>query len=145
MPGGIVMRLRYALLLLLAGFFAAGTLLAHASRPDLLLRRVTLAGVPSAAALDAAAGRLYVASATSGTISTFDTHSGKLVRTIAVGAYPMSLVVDTRAGRVYATDSGGSAGGVVLLLDAATGKVLRRLPALEPQALAVDEQQGLVL
>ncbi len=108
-----------------------------------LLRTVVLAGEPQALAVDAPLRRLFISTrdpigGRSG-VSMFDSGTGALLVTVRLGHYVGAVLSAGRAGRVLVSSDGD-----VYLLNARTGRTLRRITdGGEP--LAVDERNGCAL
>src|SRR5919201_1853783 len=83
-----------------------------------LVRSVTVGMLPTAVAVDARSGRVFVENKGpvdgnlvplgNGTVTVLDAHSGAVLRTIGVGTYPTALAVDERAGRAFVVNASGT-------------------------------------
>lgn len=93
-------------------------------------------------AVDDHTGRVFVSSATKGTVATLDAASGAMVQTVHVGGFPAAAAVAPQAGHVFVIDSTGD---TVSTLDARTGGVLRTIHgSLNPSTIGVDTATGRV-
>ncbi len=141
-------------LLLLAGVLAARGAVVHP-----VLATAPVGTAPVAIAVDARTGRAFVVNNGDNTVSVLDTRTGALLRTVAVGEGPTGVAVDERDGRVVVTDAAmrvdAQAGQLVSfllaigaprdvsLLDATSGRLLRRVPAaVSPLPPMVDARRG---
>ncbi len=122
-----------------------------------VVRAVALQGRARDLAVDAATHRAFVLSddqpvyTNASSVVVLDTRGGAVLRTVTVQGQPLqSVAVDARTGRAFV-----SSRGTLTVLDAATGRVLRALPAPDPlrgQAtggaylrLVADEPAGRIL
>ncbi len=100
-------------------------------------------GLPYAAAVDQANGRLFVASSggsAGSAVSELDPTSGNVLRSIAVDGIPQAVAVDGSTGHVFVAVNASSVNNVSEF-DTATGRVLRKVQVgAQTQAVAVDEQ-----
>jgi YVTN family beta-propeller protein len=97
---------------------------------------------PNGVAMDPAAGTVYVANATSGTVSVIDGATDAVTATIPVGSGPSGVAVDPAAGTVYVANSGS---GTVSVIDAATNGVTATIEVGSyPNGVAVDLAAGTV-
>jgi DNA-binding beta-propeller fold protein YncE len=84
------------------------------ARTGAVLRTLPTVQSPSVLAVDARAGRLFVATrgdaSSPGSLLILDARSGALLHAVAVGLYPTAVAVDERAERVFVTDVGGVTG-----------------------------------
>jgi YVTN family beta-propeller protein len=97
---------------------------------------------PNGLAVGPAAGTVYVANATSGTVSVIDEATDAVTATIAVGSGPSGVAVDPAAGTVYVANSGA---GTVSVIDAATNAVTATIGVgSDPNGVAVDPTAGTV-
>lgn len=130
-----------------------------------VVRTVPVGQNPTSLGIDAPLNRVFVvnegplnhsgASLGAGSVSVLDAATGRLVQTIAAGHGPMKVAVDERNGHVFVSRQGRQdqfanprGPGSVLMLDAATGAVLRTTALRQPsltQALAIDQRAGRVL
>jgi DNA-binding beta-propeller fold protein YncE len=103
--------------------------------------------------VDARTRLVIVADGFDGSVTLLDARTGTVLHTIAAGVVapeagdyvsPTDLVVDARRGHVFAIAAHSTATqGSVLMLDATSGHLLRRLPVgLSPVALALDATTG---
>jgi DNA-binding beta-propeller fold protein YncE len=102
---------------------------------------------PSALAVDARSGRVFVARNYDGSVSMVDARSGRVLRTMATDLTPWGIAVDQRAGRVLVSTGQGlwlsATPGRVQVLDGRTGRRLRTVAVgLGPDAMALDERSG---
>jgi YVTN family beta-propeller protein len=129
-----------------------GTVSVLDARSGVALRTVVVSS-PMSVVVDAGTRRVIVADGFSGSVSVLDARSGAVLRTSVAGvAAPEAgdfvgagaVVVDARRGHVFAVAGTRTAArGSVLMLDATSGHLLRRLPVgLAPVALALDETMG---
>jgi len=156
------MRVRHGVLGLAMLALLAAILVANGANTSPVLATVPLGRMPIAIAVDARTGRAFVVNNGDNTISVLDTHTGTLLRTVAVGQNPTGIAVDERDGRVVVTDAAtrvdAQAGQLVSfllsigaprdvsLLDATSGRLLRRIPAAaSPLPPMVDAQRGQVI
>lgn len=121
------------------------------ARSGRLLRAVLAGREAVAVAIDARAGRAFVASEFDATVSILDARSGDSLGTVAVGGTPVALAVDAQAGRAFVVSSGpaidgfAASAGTVAVLDTRRGVLLHStVVGWAPVALAVDERHGRV-
>lgn len=122
------------------------------ARSGAVLRTVAVGASPGSLVVDAHAGRVFVV--TDRGTCVLDTRTGSLLRTVAAGTSssnavdhnPIDVAVATRKGRAFVINApaydrhGTRLGDSVSVLDARSGRVLRRLPVgRSPVALALDE------
>lgn len=136
--------LSVVLTLLLLGLAAALAMRAagDGSRAG-VMRRLALRSVPSALAVDAATGHVFVGSIEASTVSVLDERSGEVLRTVSLPLFggSGSLAVDASAGRIYAASE-----EAVALLDARTGLVTATAHVgSSPGTIAVDPRAGRVV
>lgn len=114
-----------------------------------LVRSVPVGRIALAPVLDRTTGRVFVASQQSNAIDVLDATSGALVRTtplpvsgrLSASARP---IVDEKTGRVFFAGAGSP--GVVAVLDARDGSLLRLVPvAASPESIGLDVGAGRVL
>lgn len=116
-----------------------------------LLSTVTVGVLPSALAVDAQTGRVFVTNSGSNTVSTLDARSGRVVRTVAVGRDPVAVAVDIHRRRIFVTSLNSSmplmpeynllGNGSVSVLDARSGAIMHTIPVgVNPTTLQVDER-----
>ena len=93
---------------------------------------------PSAVAVDAATGRVFVAESGAGTVRVLEAGSGRVLREARVGRNPVALTVVPSTGRVFVANASGSD---IAVLDARSGALLRvtLLNGAPYQSLAVDD------
>jgi len=93
---------------------------------------------PSAVAVDAATGRVFVAESGAGTVRVLEAGSGRVLRDVRVGRNPVALTVVPSTGRVFVANASGSD---MAVLDARSGALLRvtALNGAPYQSLAVDD------
>lgn len=109
------------------------------------LRTVTVGASPSALALDARTGHLFVVNAghvnQRGSVSMLDVSTGRLLRTVTVGSAPTALTVDAWHGHVFVTYLESATASV---LDARTANVVTaiRLPTRGAISTVVDGTAG---
>ncbi len=105
-----------------------------------LLGTVDLAGTPLAMTVDVPLQHLFIdtlnPSVGRSSVSMFDSRTGALLNTVWLGRYVGAVLSDARAERVLVSSDGD-----VYLLDARTGRTLRRIMN-GGQPLAVDERDG---
>ncbi len=116
-----------------------------------LLGAVSLAASPVAMAVSTRTGHIFVATSDD-TVDTLDGRDGTLLRTVAAGiaagghVVPTAVMaVDDRGGHVFVLDNdlGATFNGTVSVLDAASGRLVRRIVVGgEPTAVSVDERTG---
>lgn len=113
---------------------------------------------PRGLAVDPASGHAFVSNAADRTISVIDDRAGQALATVPAGGVPGAVLVDSAHARAYVLDPGtwqgaGNASlggpltiaGVVDVLDAGSGAVLRRIPVgLPARAMTLDSQAGLL-
>jgi DNA-binding beta-propeller fold protein YncE len=84
------------------------------ARTGAVLRTLSTVQSPSVLAVDARAGRLFVATrgdpSSPGSFLILDARSGALLHAVALGLYPTAVAVDERTERVFVTDVGGVTG-----------------------------------
>jgi YVTN family beta-propeller protein len=103
---------------------------------------------PSAAAVNAQAGRAFIANAGSNTVTVLDTHRGRVLQTITLGPHPATAAVSPSAGHLFVGLLGRTSGllnpigtGTVDMLDARTGRVVRSLNLdTHPGPVVVDDR-----
>ena len=114
-----------------------------------LVATITLRASPSAIAVDARTGHVFVVSETASIAGTMnpagvtllDPGNGRAHRTTTIGGFPQGIAVDDRAGRVFVT--GGGDGTSVSMLDARTGGLVHTVPTgTYPGIVAVDKGHG---
>ncbi len=115
----------------------------------MLLRTVHTPTSPTLAAVDERAGRTFTVNfGDVDTVSTLNSRTGTVLRTVPVGQYAGGLGVDERTGRVFVADlqmqafgAPATVNGLVHILDAATGTVVRTVTVGKSPSLAqVDAQ-----
>lgn len=103
------------------------------------LRTVTVGAFPTALAVDARTGHLFVVNNghvnQPGSVSILDVATGRLLRTVTVGSDPTALTVDARHGHVFVTNLGSATTGMLDVLDARSARVVSTL-TLRPSASA---------
>jgi len=99
------------------------------------VREVAVGKAPVSVAVDAVAGRIYVANSGDGTVSAIDGVSQRVVATVAVGAHPYSIAVNRRTGEVFVSHTFSDR---TTVLDGATGGVTQ-LPTGSADLIAIDE------
>ncbi len=99
---------------------------------------------PSAVAVDALTGRVFVAESGAGTVRVLVATSGRLLRDVRVGRNPVALTVVPSTGRVFVANASGSD---MAVLDARSGALLRvtTLNGAPYQSLAVDDADRRVI
>jgi len=112
------------------------------------VRSIPVGRIALAPVLDERTSRLFIVNQQSSTLDVLDAASGALVRTTPLPGHGLSAsappVVDEKTGRVFF--AGASSPGVVAVLDAHDGSLLRAVPvAAYPQSLGVDAGAGRVL
>ncbi len=136
------------------------------ARTGSVLRTVGLPRPPLAMAIDADAGRAFVAlyftarsapppspptivpdarpdTAGDGAIVVLDALDGRVLRTVSVGGQPLALATDGTTGRVFVGVTTGPGGGRVVTIDAETGSIVRSVSVVgNPGLIAVDERTG---
>jgi YVTN family beta-propeller protein len=102
---------------------------------------------PTALAVDARTGHVFVVNKDDGTVSVLDAARGTVLHTVTVGTRPVAVAVDARRSRAFVVNSNtavyGSAygPGTVSVLDTRTGALLRTVTVgTVPATLAVDER-----
>ena len=114
-------------------------LMAYDALGQRLLGRAPLGGDPRGMAVDAVAGRIYVANSWSNDLSIIDSESLQTVATVSVGLQPMAVAV-AGSGRIYVANSGSHN---VAVLDAQNNRLLQVIPlAILPRGMAVDAATG---
>ncbi|HKC73736.1 MAG TPA: YncE family protein [Chloroflexota bacterium] len=83
-----------------------------------LVRSVSVGMLPTAVAVDARSGRVFVANKGpvdgnlvplgNGAVTVLDARSGAVLRTVGVGTYPTAIAVDERAGRAFVVNASGT-------------------------------------
>lgn len=122
---------------------------------DHLVRTIPLSFTPRASAVDERLGRLFVVGTRQGGggyLAMLDTRNGRMLGATAVGTAPSVVAVDTQQGHVFVGNLGsptsvcatlsGSCNvlGIVRMLDARTGRVLRSVKVgWNPLSMVVDE------
>ncbi|HXT36479.1 MAG TPA: YncE family protein [Chloroflexota bacterium] len=82
-----------------------------------------------------------------GSVSVLDARNGRLLRTVPLPGIPYAVVMSERLGRVFVLNINNYG---MSILDARSGQVLGTVPManggplLDPRALAIDDQHGLV-
>lgn len=139
----------HVLLALVALFYRAEYRVVLASedcspKPEWVAATVTVGDQPASVGIDDRAGRAYVLSRGSGTITVLDTGSLEIVATWEVGSDPVALAVSSRDSTVYIVRRHG-AQSTLLMIDGGTGAV-RGSKQLEIVAsdIAVRPSGGLV-
>lgn len=142
-----------------------GSVSAFDAATGAVLRTVAVGQNPTSLAIDVPLNRVFVANEGSlnhsgaalgnGSISVLDATTGRLVQTIAGGHGPTKVAIDARNGHVFVSRQGRQdqfanprGPGSVLMLDAASGAVLKTTALRRPsasQALAIDQRAGRVL
>jgi YVTN family beta-propeller protein len=112
------------------------------ARTGAVLRTVGLPSSPSDITADARSARVFVA-IDNGTVSLLDSRTGALRSTVDVQGSPSGITIDTGADRVFVTSDEGTQ-GVITVLDAATGRVLRTLTVGGYPYLQLNEAAGTV-
>jgi len=99
---------------------------------------------PSAVAVDAVTGRVFVAESGAGTVRVLEAGSGRVLREVRVGRNPVALTVVPSTGRVFVANASGSD---LAVLDAHSGALLRvtALNGAPYQSLAVDDADRRVI
>lgn len=133
------------------------------TRTDAVLRTTRVGGAPASIAVVEPLGRVFVTNNSVGRVTVLAAATGQVVQTIPVSAN--TAAVDARTGRVFvasvaqpgtalgdgalpSVEPPGAIDNGVIMLDAASGAVLRILPIRYKyapghlRALAVDEQTG---
>src|SRR5262249_21297381 len=100
----------------------AGVALERSASPPPVLRSVGVGQGPSALAVGADSGHVFVANYADGSVSVLDARSGELLRTVPVGTFPDAVAVAERTGRVFVANMGDAS---VSVLDAHSGTLLR--------------------
>ncbi len=113
------------------------------ARTGAVLRTVGLASSPSDITADARTARVFVAIYNNSTVGVLDSRTGALLSTVDVQGSPSGLTIDTRTDRVFVTSDEGTQ-GVITVLDAATGHVLRTLTVGGYPYLQLNEAAGTV-
>jgi len=156
------MRVRHGVLGLTVLLLLAGALAMRGAVVYPVLATAPVGTAPVAIAVDARTGRAFVVNNRDNTVSVLDTRTGALLRTVAVGQGPTGIAVDERDGRVVVTDAAmrvdAQAGQLVSfllsigaprdvsLLDATSGRLLRRISAaVSPLPPMVDARRGQVI
>src|SRR5690242_19733865 len=99
---------------------------------------VPAGAIPSAVAVDAATGRVYVANYGSGTVTVVDGATDRVDTIVKVGNHPQAIAIDRRRDIVAVANTMDN---TVSLIDGKTARVWKTLPAGEhPYALAVNEE-----
>lgn len=118
------------------------------ARSGTRIRTITLQAQPAGLAVDEQTGRIFV-TATDNTLSMLDARNGAILRTVTVGMNPTAVVVDGLRKHVFVlnrTDfagSGTTGADSVSVLDATSGRVLRRIPVGRfARDMALDETSG---
>ncbi len=116
-----------------------------------LLRTVSLAASPVAMVVSTRTGRIFVATSDD-TVDTLDGRAETVLRTVAAGittggnVVPTAVMaVDDRSSHVFVLDNdlGATLNGTVSVLDAVSGRLVRRIVVgPEPTAVSVDERTG---
>jgi len=105
-------------------------------------------------ALDDGARRAFVADDMGGTVAVVDLRTGRTLRTVGVGIHPSGLAFDRRHDRVLVTVAGPccvgggqpTGTGALVVLDGASGRVVRTLPlGRGPLQPLIDEAGGRAL
>jgi hypothetical protein len=98
---------------------------------------------PAGVAVDQANDTVWVANLGVGTISVLTESSSQVIGTLQVGGNPDAVAADPARGLIWVTDY--AVAGGVWEINAATRKVIRRIPASEyPDSLTIDSQTGLL-
>jgi DNA-binding beta-propeller fold protein YncE len=114
-----------------------------------LVATITLRASPSAIAVDARTGHVFVVTETASIAGTMnpagvtllDPGNGRAPRTTTIGGFPQGIAVADRAGRVFV--AGGGDGTSVSVLDARTGRLVQTVPTgTYPGIVAVDNGRG---
>jgi len=106
--------------------------------------------LPIAMTIAARTGRAFVVNSQDNSVGVVDMGAGRLLRTVTVGYSPVGAAVDARGGRVFVADNSDANDGYlgsVTILDATTGRVVRRemlVGDVQPLAIAVDSRHALV-
>lgn len=112
------------------------------------LRTVTVGAFPTALAVDARTGHLFVVNNghvdQPGSVSMLDVATGRLLRTVTVGSDPTALIVDARHGHVFVTNLGSATTGMLDVLDARSAGVVAtiRPPTRGAISAALDGVAG---
>src|SRR5205814_6632500 len=94
-----------AAMISLAGLTSAASSRSAAPSGGLKIHTVLVGNEPEGIALDAAAGRAYIASSRSDMVTAIDTTTRMRLATIPVGHEPLGVGIDPGIGRVYVCDS----------------------------------------
>jgi YVTN family beta-propeller protein len=127
--------------------YLQGTVTVLDTRNGSLMRTVAVALDPTAVAVDARRGRVFVANSGSDSVSVLDARSGAVLDTVPLGHSPTAMAVDEANGQVVVLTAADTS---VSILDARSGRV-RETTALgqgvnageaSTGALAVDPRTG---
>lgn len=108
------------------------------------LYTITVGRNPGAVAVDAPAGRVFVANFSDSSVSVLDTSSGRVLRTVAVAGQPALVVVVSRSHRAPVVPAPLQFfPNNITVLDSRTGAVLGTVPRTsDASAVAVDQRSG---
>jgi YVTN family beta-propeller protein len=133
-----------------AGYFErhmAGTVTVLDTRNGALVRTVAVGLDPTAVAVDARRGRVFVANSGSDSVSVLDARSGAVLDTVSLGHSPTAMAVDEANGRVVVLTAADTS---VSILVARSGRVWETIALgqgvnageASTGALAVDPRRG---
>lgn len=97
--------------------------------------KISTSQEPQAVALDAWAGRLYVAHLDNKTVSVISTATDTVIKTIKVGESPRGIAADPRTGRVYVANAGS---GTISVIGVRADKVIATIKAGPGSPWGVD-------
>jgi YVTN family beta-propeller protein len=109
------------------------------ARAGTLLRTVTAGTDPTAVAVAAQRGRVFVLNQGDNSVSLLDAASGRVLHTVAVGRFPLALTVDAPTGHAFVANYRSH---TVSVLDGAGGRVVHTVAVPgRPWAVAVDARR----